>query len=103
MVISNMRSIRLAVIFDMQIRVGGGYQQALTALLTRELPNSLVDVVYFTTRENIETLQTFGIKAELINLTIVAQLITHLRRLLSGSWLLKLVKYSNDIVQLSLF
>ena len=93
MVIFNMRSIRLAVIFDMQIRVGGGYQQALNAaLLTRELPNSLVDVVYFTTlRENIETLQTFGIKAELINLTLVAQLITHLRRLLSGSWLLKLV------------
>lgn len=43
-----MRPIRLAVIFELQIRAGGGYQQALNAaLLTRALPKKLVELGLF--------------------------------------------------------
>ena len=89
-----MRPIRLAVVFDQQIRAGGGYQQALNAaLLTRELPPSLVEVIYFTTlSENIGTLMKFGIKADLIRITILSKVFSRFRRLITEPHLLKLVK-----------
>ena len=66
-----MRPIQLAVVFDQHISVGGGYQQSLNAaLLTRDLPDDLVEVSYFTTlKENVYTLSTYGISATLINLS----------------------------------
>jgi len=89
-----MRPIRLAVIFDQQIRVGGGYQQALNAaLLTRELPPSLVEVTYFTTlSENVETLLKFEIKAGLIPIPFASKVLTYFRRLVKEPRLFKLVK-----------
>lgn len=89
-----MRAIRLAVIFDQQILVGGGYQQALNAaLLTRELPSSLAEVIYFTTlSENIGTLQKLGIKAELLHVTTISKVFARFRRLIADHHLLKLVK-----------
>jgi len=89
-----MRPIRLAVVFDQQIRAGGGYQQALNAaLLTRELPSSLAEVIYFTTlSENVGTLLKFGIKAELIQITILSKVFSRFRRLIIEPRLLKLVK-----------
>ena len=89
-----MRPIRLAVVFDQQIRAGGGYQQALNAaLLTRELPSSLVEVIYCTTlSENVDTLLKFGIKAELIQITILSKVFSRFRRLIIEPRLLKLVK-----------
>ena len=53
-----MKPLRLAVIFDQQIRAGGAYQEALnTALLTRDLPDALTEVVFFTTlKENVAVL-----------------------------------------------
>jgi glycosyltransferase involved in cell wall biosynthesis len=89
-----MRPIRLAVIFDQQIHAGGGYQQALNAaLLTRELPKDLVDVTFFTMlKDNIETLASYGIKPELIDLSFVAKLRMYLRKQLVDARLLRLVK-----------
>jgi glycosyltransferase involved in cell wall biosynthesis len=89
-----MRTIRLAVVFDQQIHAGGGYQQALNAaLLTRELPLSLVEVTYFTMlSENVETLLKFGIKAELIQISIVSKAFTYFRRFITEPRLLKLMK-----------
>lgn len=77
-----MRRIRLAVIFDQKIQVGGGYQQSLNAAsLARALPDELAEVVFFSTlEENISTLAHHGIVAELIQLPLVAQIFTHLRR-----------------------
>lgn len=89
-----MRPIRLAVVFDQQIREGGGYQQALNAvLLTRELNSSLVEIIYFTTlSENVGTLQKFGIKAESIQISIFSKVFSRFRRSIKETRLLKLVK-----------
>ena len=89
-----MRPIRLAVVFDQQIREGGGYQQALNAvLLTRELPSSLVETIYFTTlSENVETLLSFGIKAEPVYASYHSRVLTYFRRKISNSRILKLFK-----------
>jgi len=89
-----MRPIRLAVIFDQQIRAGGGYQQALNAaLLTRKLPSELVDLLFFTTlKENIHTLSSHGFSAQLIALSFVEKAKMYLRRIISDSRLLKGIK-----------
>jgi glycosyltransferase involved in cell wall biosynthesis len=89
-----MRPIRLAVIFDQQILEGGGYQQALNAaLLTRELPRELVDLLFFTNlKENIYALSSHGIKAQLIKLSLADKVKTYLRRVFSDSYLFKGIK-----------
>ena len=76
-----MRPIQLAVVFDQHISVGGGYQQSLNAaLLTRDLPDDLVEVTYFTTlKENVYTLSTYGINATLINLSIAGKIWSEIR------------------------
>lgn len=60
-----MAPIRLAVIFNQPILLGGGYQQSLNAaLLTRKLPSELVQPIFFTTRkENVAGLREYGINA----------------------------------------
>lgn len=90
-----MRPIRLAVIFDQQIRAGGGYQQALNAaLLTRELSKDICEPLFFTTFEaNINTLAGYGIQAELIQFPFLSKLRSNLRRMIVGSRVLKLLKW----------
>lgn len=89
-----MRPIRLAVIFDQQIRVGGGYQQALNAaLLTKKLPEQTVQTIFFTTiEENLATLADNGIQAELIQISFLIKARTYLRRLVIDARVLKLLK-----------
>ena len=89
-----MRPIRLAVIFDQHIRVGGGYQQALNAaFLLRELPNDICELVFFTTlADNVVTLAVYGIQAELIQFSILQKARTHFRRLASGTPFFKSLK-----------
>ena len=92
-----MKRIRLAVFFDQQIRAGGGYQQALNAaLLTRELPAELVDILFFTTlKENISALSKYGIKAKLIRLTLFDKALIYFRRLALHQSLLKVIRRIN--------
>ena len=89
-----MRPIRLAVIFDQQIRAGGGYQQALNAaLLTKNLSEHMVQTFFFTTlEENVSTLVGHGIQAEPIQLSFFQRARTYLRRLVTGARILKLLK-----------
>jgi glycosyltransferase involved in cell wall biosynthesis len=89
-----MRPIRLALIFDQQIRAGGGYQQAMNAaLLTRELPSDICEPIFFTTlEENVVTLAGHGIQAELIKFTFLRKARTYLRRLIIDARVLKLLK-----------
>lgn len=89
-----MRPIRLAVIFDQQIRAGGGYQQALNAaLLTRELPSDICEPIFFTTlEENLAIFAGLGIHAELIQLSIFQKARTYFRRLAADMRVLKLLK-----------
>lgn len=89
-----MRQIRLGVIFDQQIRLGGGYQQALNAAkLTRELPKELVEVIFFTTlQENISILATHNIDASILHLTFIAKLRAFCRKQITHPRLLKLIQ-----------
>lgn len=89
-----MRPIRLAVFFDQPILAGGGYQQELNSiLLARTLPSDLVDSIFFTTiKDNIETLASHGIKAELFKITSCQRARMHLRARLRNKTLLSLIK-----------
>lgn len=89
-----MRPVRLAVIFDQKIEIGGGYQQAINAaLLVKELPEELVQTLFFTTlRENIEKLAKHGIQAKIIHLSFVLKASAYLRRVLYSPRLAKLIK-----------
>jgi len=89
-----MRPIRLAVIFDQQIRVGGGYQQALNAaLLARGLPSDICEPIFFTTlAENVATLVGHDIHAELIHISFFQKARTYLRRLVTDARVFKLLK-----------
>lgn len=80
-----MDPIRLGVIFDQRILAGGGYQQALNAALSiKELPNELVDIVYFTSlEENIKELSDYDINAHLIKITSFDKVRTIIRRCIS--------------------
>jgi len=95
-----MRPIRLAVIFDQQIHAGGGYQQALNAaLLTRKVPIDLVQVQFFTTlKENVASLESYGIQAELIRYSLLGKANALARRKIASRRLLlalkKFLKYS---------
>ena len=89
-----MKSIRLGVIFDQQVKSGGGYQQALSsALLTQKLPKELVEVVFFSLfEENIPVLATYGIKAEVINLSFFEKIRNKFRDKITSRYFFKLIK-----------
>jgi glycosyltransferase involved in cell wall biosynthesis len=89
-----MRPIRLGVIFDQQIRAGGGYQQALNAaLLTREISKELVEITFFTfLPENISTLAAHGIDAVTIHLSLFAKLKAYLRKGITNARLLDIIQ-----------
>jgi len=100
-----MHAIRLGVIFDQQIHVGGGYQQALNAaLLARELPEELVEVVFFTTlQENISVLALHGIAAEPLYSSCFAKIKSRFRQRITSAKLLSLIqkidRFSSPIEQ----
>jgi glycosyltransferase involved in cell wall biosynthesis len=89
-----MRPIRLAVIFDQLVESGGGYQQALSsALLTKNLPKELTKVLFFTLfEENVEILASYGIKAEVIKLSLFEKIRNSLRQKIENKYLFKLIK-----------
>ncbi len=89
-----MQSIRLGVIFDQQVKSGGGYQQALSsALLTQKLPKELVDVVFFTLfKENVPVLATYGIKAEVIDLSFFEKIRNKFRDKITNRYFFELIK-----------
>jgi len=89
-----MKSIRLGVIFDQQVKSGGGYQQALSsALLTQKLPKELVEVVFFTLfEENVPILATYGVKAEVINLSFFEKIRNKFRDKITSRYFFKLIK-----------
>lgn len=89
-----MRLIRIGVIFDQKISVGGGYQQALnSALMVLKLPKELAEPVFFTTDEkNLSTLETYGIKAINIKLSFFEKLREKFRRKILDKHVLKIIK-----------
>lgn len=93
-----MRKIRLGVIFDQKIHGGGGYQQALNALLLcRNLPENLVETIYFTIfKDNIVPLAEKGIYAKHVNISYFEKVKSHFRRKIIDASLLKLIRKFNS-------
>jgi glycosyltransferase involved in cell wall biosynthesis len=82
------------VIFDQQLMVGGGYQQALNALLlTRKLSPQLADIRYFATEaDGVATLACYDIEARLLALSQLEQAQCQLRRRIGSRRLLRLIQ-----------
>lgn len=94
-----MKPIRLGVVFEQKINVGGGYQQALNAaLLLKELSVDSVEVVYFTTiRSNVKTLLNYGISARFLNISLSEKVRACLYRNIRNTRLFKLARvFEND-------
>lgn len=75
------RPMRLAIYFNQHIHAGGGYQQALNAvLLAKELPQDVCTVLCFTTTQsNIDSLKAYGIDAILFPLSKWQRVILNIR------------------------
>lgn len=88
---STTRVLRLGVFFDQIITTGGGYQQALNAiLLVKQLPPDLVEPIYFTNhKNNINVLQSFGITALFIPNSLRSRICRKIRREISHPLFLK--------------
>jgi len=91
----NLKPIRLAIIFDQEIHVGGGYQQALNAaLIAKKIPEDLAEVLFFTTiRENLETLLSYGINAKIINISFFAKIKNYIRNEVRNIRILKIIRF----------
>jgi hypothetical protein len=89
-----MRPIRLAVVFDQQILAGGGYQQALNAaILTKSISKEIAEPIFFTTlRGNIPVLESYGIKAKYLPISLVDKIMMSVRRQIWNPYLLKWIK-----------
>ena len=59
----NHRKIRLAIIFDQLLSVGGGFQQALNISIHINKMNSLYTPIYFTIySQNVPILKKYGLE-----------------------------------------
>lgn len=90
-----MKKIRLGVVFDQKILSGGGYQQSVNAaVIAKQLPIDLADVIFYTTiKKNIETLEEYGISANFINFSLFSKLRTYFYRKIKNRYLLKLFRF----------
>lgn len=72
--------MKIAVIFQQAIQVGGGYQQALNMLLLlNEKQSQDREFVFLTTlRSNVEVLSTYGIQANFLKLTLLSKILLRL-------------------------
>lgn len=90
------RPVRLAVFFDQKISVGGGFQQALNAvLLLRKLPPELCKPILVTTvKENIPILENSGFDCVYFPLRFGRALVLWLRSRIESGALLTLLHRS---------
>ena len=64
------RKIRLAIIFDQLLSVGGGYQQALNVSMQINKINEFYTPIYFTTyAQNVTTLKEYGLDVTYIKVS----------------------------------
>jgi len=94
-----MRCIRLGVVIDQDIKTGGGYQQALNAaLLAKELPSNLAEVIFFTTRQdNVNILAEYQINAKLIHISLFGRVRSFIRREVKHLRVLNFLKFFEKI------
>ena len=76
-----MPPVKMAVIFDQILSVGGGFQQSLNMLeLFKSLNKEYCEPIFFTTHhENLELLSSFGIDAIYLKTSRVSRLLLMMR------------------------
>jgi glycosyltransferase involved in cell wall biosynthesis len=74
--------IRLGLVIDQDITVGGGYQQSLNAiLLASKLPAELAEVICFCTHKaNVASIKKYGINAHHLRITVLEMVLMRIRR-----------------------
>lgn len=89
-----MKNIKVAVLFDQEIRSGGGHQQSLNAaLVARDIPADVADIIFFSTLpENVCVLREFGIEAVAVRLTVLDKINLYIRRRINNRRFFKIVK-----------
>lgn len=88
------KNIKLGVVFDQHVGVGGGYQQAINAaLLAQKLSNDSIDVVFFTTyKDDIKLFSSFGIKLNYLKFNFFDKLKSSINKGITHPRLLKIFK-----------
>jgi glycosyltransferase involved in cell wall biosynthesis len=89
-----MRKLKLGVIFDQEINIGGGFQQSVNSLLlTQNLSKEYVECFYFTTkRNNLQKLNEIGIKPIFINYSFFQRVIDKIKNEFSSESFFRAVK-----------
>lgn len=86
----NNKKIKLAVIFDQLLSVGGGYQQALNVSIQINKINSFYTPVYFTIHaQNVLILKKYGIEATHIKISKLNRAWLKIRSLIYSEFVLK--------------
>ncbi len=87
------RKIRLAIIFDQLISVGGGYQQALNVSININKKNSFYTPVYFTTyAENLSILKEYGLEVTHIKISKFNRAWLKIRSLIYSEFFLEVIQ-----------
>ena len=86
---TSQRPIRVAVILEQPITLGGGYQQSLNAALQiSRISSAICEPIFLTPiRGNLDALRAYGLDARHLPLTRLARVRMKLRRLLSHNML----------------
>ncbi|WP_416695887.1 glycosyltransferase family 4 protein [Candidatus Pseudothioglobus sp. Uisw_050_01] len=94
--------VRMAVIFDQILNVGGGYQQAINAAtLVKKVNNKYCHPIFFTNHlENVDTLKLLGIEVIYLNISKLSRLFLKIRGIVSSQ---KLAKFLNKLIGLNSF
>ena len=87
------RKIRLAVIFDQLLRVGGGYQQALNVSIQINKINNFYTPVYFTLYfQNVSILKEYGIDVTHIKISKFNRALLKIRSLIYSEFFLDYIQ-----------
>ena len=87
------RKIRLAVIFDQLLRVGGGYQQALNVSIQINKINNFYTPVYFTLySQNVSILKEYGIDVTHIKISKFNRALLKIRSLIYSEFFLDYIQ-----------
>lgn len=87
------RKIRLAIIFDQLLSVGGGYQQALNVSININKINSFYKPVYFTLyAQNVSIFKEYGLEVTHIKISKFNRAWLKIRSLIYSEFFLKLIQ-----------
>tara|TARA_B100000795_G_scaffold130535_1_gene97413 strand:+ start:868 stop:2121 length:1254 start_codon:yes stop_codon:yes gene_type:complete len=100
--VDSISPVKMAVIFDQILNVGGGYQQAINAAtLVRKVNNNYCQPIFFTNHlENVATLKLLGIEVIYLNISKLSRLLLKIRGIVSSR---KLSKFLNKLFGLNSF